>query len=71
MFEQLFGIAVAVAEEAAASGAVEGEAAQGSMVAALATTFLPLVLSFLVYADSSSAQKGQTGKGNAEQPEGR
>lgn len=49
MFEQLFGIAVAVAEEAAASGAVEGEAAQGSMVAALATTFLPLVLIFVVF----------------------
>ena len=49
MFEQLFGVAVAVAEEAAASGAVEGEAAQGSMVAALATTFLPLVLIFVVF----------------------
>ena len=48
MFDQLFGIAVAAAEEAAASGAVEGEAAQGSMVAALATTFLPLVLIFVV-----------------------
>ncbi len=49
MFDQLFGIAVAAAEEAAASGAVEGEAAQGSMVAALATTFLPLVLIFVVF----------------------
>lgn len=50
MFEKLFGIAVAVAEETAASGAaVEGEAAQVSSVAALATTFLPLILIFVVF----------------------
>lgn len=50
MFEKLFGIAAAVAEQAPAAGAAAGEAApQGSMIAALATTFLPLVLIFVVF----------------------
>ena len=50
MVEKLFGIAAAVAEEAAAAGtAAEGEAAQVSSVAALATTFLPLILIFVVF----------------------
>ena len=50
MFERIFGIAAAVAEESAATaGAAEGEAAQVSSVAALATTFLPLILIFVVF----------------------
>ena len=50
MVEKLFGIAAAVAEETAAAGtAAEGEAAQVSSVAALATTFLPLILIFVVF----------------------
>ena len=51
MFENLLGIASAFAEEAAAGGAagVEGEATQVSSVAALATTFLPLILIFVVF----------------------
>ena len=50
MVEKIFGIASAVAEEAAAAAtAAEGEAAQGSMVAALATTFLPFILIFVVF----------------------
>ena len=50
MFDSLFGIAAAVAEEAAATGAAaEGEATQVSSVAALATTFLPLILIFVVF----------------------
>lgn len=50
MVEKIFGIASAVAEDAAAAAtAAEGEAAQGSIVAALATTFLPLILIFVVF----------------------
>jgi preprotein translocase subunit YajC len=50
MFDYLLGIASAVAEEApAAAAAAEGEAAQVSSVAALATTFLPLILIFVVF----------------------
>ena len=51
MIERIFGIAAAVAEEAAASGsAVEGDAAaQASSIAALASTFLPLILIFVVF----------------------
>ena len=52
MFDNLFGIAAAVAEEAAATGAAaaaEGETAQVSSIAALATTFLPLILIFVVF----------------------
>ena len=56
MFEKLFGLAAAVAEDAAAAGtaaagaAAEGEAAQQvSSIAALATTFLPLILIFVVF----------------------
>ena len=50
MFDNLFGIAAAMAEGAAATGAAaEGEAAQVSSIAALATTFLPLILIFVVF----------------------
>jgi len=55
MWEKLFGIAVAFAEEAAgtaadAAGAAEGaEATTGSTVAAMVTTFLPLILIFVVF----------------------
>lgn len=50
MFDNLFGIAAALAEEAAATGAAaEGEATQVSSIAALATTFLPLILIFVVF----------------------
>ena len=49
MVEKLFGIAAAVAEEAAATGAAEGEVGQVSSIAALATTFLPLILIFVVF----------------------
>ncbi len=54
MFEKLFGLASAVAEEAATSGAAAGAgdaAAAGEVnsVAALVTTFLPLVLIFVVF----------------------
>ena len=55
MFEKLFGIAAAVAEQAPAADAAAGEAApQGSMIAALATTFLPLV-----HADPAAKKKRQ------------
>ena len=43
MIENIFGIASAVAEETAAVAGAEGEVAQVSPVAALATTFLPLI----------------------------
>ena len=50
MFDNLFGIAAAMAEGAAATGAAaEGEATQVSSIAALATTFLPLILIFVVF----------------------
>ena len=50
MFDNLFGIAAALAEETAAAGAAaEGEATQVSSIAALATTFLPLILIFVVF----------------------
>ena len=50
MLEKIFGIAGAIAEETAAAGtAAEGEAAQVSSIAALATTFLPLILIFVVF----------------------
>ena len=51
MIDKIFGIVSAVAEDAAAAGtaAAEGEAAQVSSVAALATTFLPLILIFVVF----------------------
>ena len=51
MFDTIFGFATAVAEESAAAGAAaEGEAAtQVSSIAALATTFLPLILIFVVF----------------------
>ena len=51
MFDTIFGLATAVAEESAAAGAAaEGEAAtQVSSIAALATTFLPLILIFVVF----------------------
>ena len=50
MFDNLFGIAAAAAEGTAAAGAAaEGEATQVSSIAALATTFLPLILIFVVF----------------------
>ena len=49
MIEKVFGIAAAFAENTAAAGAAEGEATQVSSVAALATTFLPLILIFVVF----------------------
>ena len=51
MFENLFGIAAALAEETAAAGteAAAGEMTAGSTVAALVTTFLPMVLIFVVF----------------------
>ena len=53
MFNTLFGIATAVAESpaatTAAATAAQGEAGQVSTVAALATTFLPLILIFVVF----------------------
>ena len=49
MFEKLFGIAGALAEEAAATGEGAAETAQVSSIAALATTFLPLILIFVVF----------------------
>ena len=47
MIERLFGIAVAYAEEAAVDAGAE--ATQVSSIAALATTFLPLILIFVVF----------------------
>ena len=50
MIDKIFGIAAAVAEEAAAAGtAAEGAEGQVSSIAALATTFLPLILIFVVF----------------------
>ena len=52
MFEKLFGIVSAVAEGTAATGEAAAEATEmtaGSTVAALATTFLPLILIFVVF----------------------
>ena len=55
MIDQLFGIASAVAETAATTGtadaaATDAAAAGGQMsIAALATTFLPLILIFVVF----------------------
>ncbi len=54
IFEKLFGMAVAIADEAApaadaaaaAGGAVEG---QPNSIAALLTTFLPMILIFVVF----------------------
>ena len=52
MIDKIFGIASAVAETAgtaAATDAAATEGAQVSSVAALATTFLPLILIFVVF----------------------
>ena len=53
MFDYLFGIASAVAETAASTGDAAATAAEGaqqvSSIAALATTFLPLILIFVVF----------------------
>ena len=53
MFDYLFGIASAVAETTAAAGDAAATAAEGtqqvSSIAALATTFLPLILIFVVF----------------------
>ena len=50
MIEKIFGIASAIAESAGTAGAADAsaEGAQVSSVAALATTFLPLILIFVV-----------------------
>ena len=49
MIENIFGIASAFAEETAAVAGAEGEVQQVSSIAALATTFLPLILIFVVF----------------------
>ncbi|MER1992733.1 MAG: preprotein translocase subunit YajC [Eubacteriales bacterium] len=53
MLENIFGIATAAAEQAATTAAATNpaaaEATTGSTIAALATTFLPLVLIFVVF----------------------
>ena len=53
MFDKIFGIAAAAAEQAATSAAATdaaaAEATTGSTFAALATTFLPLILIFVVF----------------------
>ena len=53
MFDHFFGIASAVAETTAATGDAAATAAEGtqqvSSIAALATTFLPLILIFVVF----------------------
>ena len=53
IFEKLFGITSALAEEAASSAAAAGDASAGEVaanpVAALITTFLPMVLIFVVF----------------------
>lgn len=52
MLEKLFGIASAAAETAGTAGAAagaEGAAEGGNMIVALLTTFLPLVLIFVVF----------------------
>ena len=52
MIDKLFGLAVAAAETTGAAGteaAAEGAVPAGSTVAALVTTFLPLVLLFVVF----------------------
>ena len=49
MIESFFGIASAFAEESAAVTGAEGEVQQVSSIAALATTFLPLILIFVVF----------------------
>ena len=49
MIENIFGIASAIAEEATAGAGAEGEVQQVNSIAALATTFLPLILIFVVF----------------------
>ena len=49
MIENIFGIASAIAEETAAVAGAEGEVQQVSSIAALTTTFLPLILIFVVF----------------------
>ena len=50
MFDSILGIAAAAAEQASTTAAAaEGETAQVSTFAALATTFLPLILIFVVF----------------------
>ena len=55
MFDYFFGIAYAAAEQAAApaaaadAAAADAAATTGSSIAALATTFLPLILIFVVF----------------------
>lgn len=49
MFDKIFGIAAAVAEGAPAAGDVTTGGDQVNSIAALATTFLPLILIFVVF----------------------
>ena len=50
ILEKLFGITSALAEEAGAAGAAAaGEEAAANPIAALLTTFLPMVLIFVVF----------------------
>ena len=50
MFDWIFGMTAAIAEETAAAGtAAAEETPQVSSIAALATTFLPLILIFVVF----------------------
>ncbi len=49
MLDKLFGIAGALAEGTAAAGDAPTEPPQVSSIAALATTFLPLILIFVVF----------------------
>lgn len=51
MIEKLFGVASAIAEEAAATGTAgaAGEPVETNTFAALLTTFLPLILIFVVF----------------------
>ena len=49
MIEKVFGISTAIAEQAAASDAVAEDVAGVPAVVQLATTFLPLILIFVVF----------------------
>lgn len=49
MLKNIFGIATSVAEQVTTTDTAAGEAAAGSTFAALATTFLPLILIFVVF----------------------
>ena len=49
MFDQVFGIAAAIAESAATEAAAEGDAAAAGGVASLLSMFLPMILIFGVF----------------------